>query len=421
MSEADQQSILPEDELAEAFAQIEALSQESPGAADPATPNAEPPSDRAAEVETDAPAIPENDIAAALDELAAAAEELSSKPGGEPPPAPAAPAETPDNHSAGPADHDATHEPPAEQTAGDADDPDTPTPQPPAEAGAPPADQSPPRPAAGDVSFSNALVADDEVAAALAEIESLEDDEAANIPSLDDGTEGAFTSGSAKLTPDEQPDSPTPAAKGGTNDLSADAELAAALAEIETISTQEKRPAAAQVKETRASESAAADQASQPEPPADKDAHAETEEKAPAKRIRFKIKKKPGQDEHDAGAYQPPAKGDATTGGVTLPETPLLKRVVRLLDRLLDAINRPFARLSDTQRNAIGYAAAATLATSLLASLLMPRALPYRDATTFLREKAAAVRAADTHAGRPQPTAAPPADAHTDTDTKTPR
>ncbi len=414
MSEADQQSMLPEDELADAFAQIEALSQNTSQAAETEPARDDPPSAEPDAVATDPPDIPENDIAAALDELAAAAEEIATGTDGAPKPTTDTPQETPDNVTA-PADPDREPETAATTLAEPSDDlaagTDTDDPPPTSDAGEQGAAPDAPeleadadaeprgeaasnRPPAGDISFSNALVPDDELAAALAEIESLTDDD--NIPSLDDDGPGVFTNKSAKLTPDEAQESPAQTDNSGA--LSGDAELAAALAEIETISTQEKTPGTAAVKTSSAPEAAAP--SSKPSPPdgdgettATAEAGEPAEDGAHSKRIRFKIKKKAGQEGEDPNGYKPPTKGEAPAGDVALPETPLFKRIIRILDRLLDAINRPFARLSEAQRNAIGYAAVATIVMSLLAAVFMPKALPHRDATTFLREKAAQLRA----------------------------
>jgi hypothetical protein len=71
------------------------------------------------------------------------------------------------------------------------------------------------------------------------------------------------------------------------------------------------------------------------------------------------------------------------------PVTPLSKRLYRAIDRALDALNRPFAGLSNTQRALVGWVALTTLIVSILAIILMPIVLPHHDAITFLEEKRA--------------------------------
>lgn len=82
------------------------------------------------------------------------------------------------------------------------------------------------------------------------------------------------------------------------------------------------------------------------------------------------------------------------------------KGICRLVDRALDTLNKPFDRFSSQVRNAIGLAAIATVVISIAALLVLPRLMPHRDAVSFLREKRAQLDARPTAPAPPEsPTA----------------
>jgi len=78
------------------------------------------------------------------------------------------------------------------------------------------------------------------------------------------------------------------------------------------------------------------------------------------------------------------------------------KGICRLVDRALDTLNKPFARFSSQVRNAIGLAAIATVVISIAALLVLPRLMPRRDAVSFLREKRAQLDARPTAPAPPE-------------------
>jgi hypothetical protein len=123
----------------------------------------------------------------------------------------------------------------------------------------------------------------------------------------------------------------------------------------------------------------------------DKPEEAASTAAAPSKRKRFCFKiGRPSADEDVAGYEPPDERGEAAaTGRAAPPVTPLSKRLYRAIDRALDALNRPFAGLSNSQRALVGWVALTTLIVSILAIILMPIVLPHRDAITFLEEKRA--------------------------------
>jgi hypothetical protein len=74
----------------------------------------------------------------------------------------------------------------------------------------------------------------------------------------------------------------------------------------------------------------------------------------------------------------------------------------RLVDQALDKLNQPFARFSSRVRSAIGLAAIVTVVISLATLLLSPHVLPQRDALSFLREKRAQLDARPTVPAPPE-------------------
>ncbi len=82
------------------------------------------------------------------------------------------------------------------------------------------------------------------------------------------------------------------------------------------------------------------------------------------------------------------------------------KGICRLVDRALDTLNKPFDRFGIQVRNAIGLAAIASVVISIAALLVLPRLMPRRDAVSFLREKRAQLDARPTAPAPPElPTA----------------
>ncbi len=94
---------------------------------------------------------------------------------------------------------------------------------------------------------------------------------------------------------------------------------------------------------------------------------------------------------------------------LSMPTTRVWKRIYRVSDALMDAVNFPLSWASESMRAAIGYAALASIVVSSAWLLLTPIVLPQRDAITYLQERRAALDAPppeeDGHGGQP-------ADAH---------
>ena len=115
---------------------------------------------------------------------------------------------------------------------------------------------------------------------------------------------------------------------------------------------------------------------------------------AKSKQMRFKVGAKP--EKEDVAQYQTPKERGA--GSIaSLPSTSWLKKIVRVLDQVLEAINRPFENVGEQGRKVLGLIALMTTIISLLAIYLMPKILPNRDAVVFLQE-----RIAELHAPTPE-------------------
>lgn len=123
---------------------------------------------------------------------------------------------------------------------------------------------------------------------------------------------------------------------------------------------------------------------------------------APAKGIKFVIGRKaenPAGSEKSAGSKSEPPKraGLPEPVAATLEDSPaeddlnprvtIGKRVYRLFDGVLEALNRPFQRLSGGLRGAVGIASVTTIIISLGTSAALPVIWPHRDAIAFLEEK----------------------------------
>ncbi len=94
----------------------------------------------------------------------------------------------------------------------------------------------------------------------------------------------------------------------------------------------------------------------------------------------------------------------ATTKEPSAPAAEALpaKGICRLVDRALDTLNKPFDRFGSQVRNAIGLAAIVTVVISTGALLVLPRLMPRRDAVSFLREKRAQLDARPTAPAPPE-------------------
>lgn len=201
----------------------------------------------------------------------------------------------------------------------------------------------------------------DDIAAELARIERMSQEEAAAIPSLDDGDESSRADTATGVVP-----SPTPS--GETS--SPDDELAAALAEVEQLSNKTK-------KDPEQSETTPA--AALATPGGKTGAPAAGPQRKNEKTLQFKI-----------GKQEPSEKKESATAN-TPPRYSWVKPAYDFANRILDAINRPFVGLAPRTRQIIGLAAATTIAVCMLAQFLIPILLPHRDAIQFLQERRAAL------------------------------
>ena len=220
-------------------------------------------------------------------------------------------------------------------------------------------DVAPNAPHAGDISVSNALLDDDELSAALAEIEKTPHSERERIPSLDDG----------EAEPDDAPQIDPVDEQDGE-------EVAA-----EPVPEQPE-DCGGDLPETTAQTSSEDSESPADAPAAD----------APAKpKVRFAIGKKSTEEGGDDTAT-PVDAVEKARAALTDPQTPpVVKKLVRSLDQGLEALNRPFARYGDSVRTLVGWCAVATIIASLLAMFTLPSLLPRRDAITYLKETRAKV------------------------------
>lgn len=289
--------------------------------------------------------------------------------------------------------------------------------------GSPNGDAAPPR--AGDTSVSNAVASEDELAAALGGLEQMSEREVSEIPSLGDETPIEQTSSAADDSIAAPGAPPEPQRAGDTSESNAllpENELETALAEIEQMSEADAEDIpsldepgeassadtdASQQQEAVESEAGAPTGAAESGAPAEEkpeeadsspeddaaatadDSSPEADAKPVEKEVRFAIGKKKAAAQ--AAEYTPPAeRGDGESGQGGAPPIPdLQKRLLRMLDGVLDTVNHPLAGLSESTRKLVGLAALVTLVVSLSAMFILPSMLPRRDAISFLQEKRA--------------------------------
>ena len=259
---------------------------------------------------------------------------------------------------------------------------------------------------------ANTVVPQEDLEAALAEVEKLSEAEAAAAArSPDDGSDQAddATPGSAERemepTTSQTEDAPAPAPAEASPSAE---EVDAKLKEVEALAAD----AAAMPAEAGPDEATSAVEALAPPTSVHRqDAGATPDEAQPCepagkgasegsqspqetsatgapptpKKVRFKIGQK--AREADVAEHRPPDQSADAALSAARPVASLFKRLCRAIDQGLEAVNRPFGRLGDGGRALVGWAALATLIVSILAMILMPMILPHRDALTFLQEK----------------------------------
>jgi hypothetical protein len=236
--------------------------------------------------------------------------------------------------------------------------------------------------------------------------------DSAPSPDVDDVPDPPAATSTTKDAAPHSSDAAATDSVGGAEDsleLLDGRQLEAALAEVERMSAKSKAAQSPHQLErdlaTQADEDGPADTTKSTEPSngtdsgeiaGDADDPTEQESAAsgaaPSKPRRFKIgeRAEPG----DVAEYRPPPQREETDAPVdpTRPVAPFAKRVYRALDRVIDALNRPFGALGETGRSVIGSVALVTLLISIMAALLIPLILPHRDGITFLEEKTAQLR-----------------------------
>ena len=256
---------------------------------------------------------------------------------------------------------------------------------------APITENTPPAPSEADASvpamaettapsYESMLLADEALAAELARLEQMSSEEAAAIPSLDDGT-------------GQTEDPATPADQGafagsepasGSETRPEDEELTATLAEAKKAVANLPQPGAANAD--------APDRSAEPKSAVGNEPQREAAPAAPhavRKKPRFQVGEKPAES---VAVYRPPEE-HRYAGPLPRPVVPLGKRLSRAVDNGLDTINQPFERIDGRKRTLLGCVAATTLVISILAMILMPLLMPHRDAIVFLQEKKAALNA----------------------------
>jgi hypothetical protein len=194
----------------------------------------------------------------------------------------------------------------------------------------------------------------DDISAELARIEQMTQEEAAAIPSLDDGSDDGDEQAETTAALDPGP---------AESEKPHDEELAAALAEVEQISS---KPKAAGEEPVEGAQTAA------PE------AGSAAKEDKPKKPPQFKIGKQEPAESHEID----PA---------SLPKSAWGRRVYSFVAGVLDAFNAPFGEMSAATRNRIGAVGATMIIVALLVRQLMPIILPNYDAIQFIQERRAAL------------------------------
>lgn len=266
---------------------------------------------------------------------------------------------------------------------------------------------------------ANTLVDDDELLAALSEVEALAADLRAEIPDLRDDAapssdapagraEAPTTDVEPTVTDDgadaepagalvHEPDLPAPAeaeslaeepagpvADFGEAELQADPfdgdslipddELAAAFAEVEYV-------------EVAFEEESAPDPEESPELPTDQVPPA-----GQGRALRFQIGKKP---EVAVDAQPMPPEGPTEAKAIAVPVVRLGKRLYRATDAAFELVNRPFGFVGGGARALAGQIAIATIVVSALSAIAIPLVRSDRNAVAFLRERRAAMETAN--------------------------
>ncbi|MBU0616106.1 MAG: hypothetical protein KKI02_00145 [Planctomycetes bacterium] len=236
-----------------------------------------------------------------------------------------------------------------------------------------------------------ALLADEELAAALAEIELAAREKSTAARTRDDDKRGKM--GAA-------PRNDQGAVARHENTPESKTRLACEELTAESVETEELS-AAPELKPPRHSP----DNTDTSDGPADTEGLAESDSRATAgdkskigaapatpkserKKFRFQIGKKPA--EKNTPRSQPPDERRRAVLA-TQPLTLRGKRLYRTVDEGLDTLNRPFDQLGERTRTLVGYVALTTLIVSILAMILIPLILPHRDAVLFLQERRAAL------------------------------
>lgn len=228
-----------------------------------------------------------------------------------------------------------------------------------------------------DIEPSNSLVSDDELLAALSEVEALGD---AGVPDLDDGA-AATQSDAGSADPQRAPQKPAAKPNAGPapdpddplaelnpfgeNDLSA----AFAAVDFDGMEAEEEGEAT--------EDEIAIEFEAEPSPPASKGA-----------KLRFQLGKKPEvvvAEQSDESSDERRRKTPAA------PRTSWRRRVYRLVDQTLDLINRPFGWVPASVRQLVGHLALVTIVMSLLAGTIIPAMMRARSAVRFVQLKRAAL------------------------------
>lgn len=183
----------------------------------------------------------------------------------------------------------------------------------------------------------------------------------------------------------------------GANPLLEDEELQAALKQIEQMSEQEAAKLPSLDEDSIAAPPAVESPASAPAGPAAGAPAKKLEFKLGSKGAAApgKDKDKPAtkfearRPTRKTPASEEPPPEPIERPNVLLPTISFARRVLRWIDAAVEFLNLPGRRLAPEIRDAIGVAALLTLAMSLGAWLVLPRVLPYRDAVRFLEAKVA--------------------------------
>jgi len=381
MSDADTSNLVPEDELRAAFAEIQKMAggqlSAIPSLLDDNDDNTQPVDIQSDSSELNADVEPNE------------SEDVGDEPGGEPESELATVFEKLDELSAEVQERLGEKSESTEPEATpESEEPDVPTEREEPVAEVPPVVDEPSPPASPPARKDNPF--DD----AVAELESMSEEEAEAIPSLDFGEDGRDVAGDETPSTEESEACESASAEEGGDSVSdpdlGGADLAAALAEVEEVSTHSNgEPSDADAVEAQVEGDAESAEASgDPTPDEAPDQNSKpAAAKPPRKKPRFKVGAKAA--EKDVAEYIPPDEPVAAEPAavVVAPVAPLRKRIYRAVDQALDTLNQPFGWLSDRAKMLMGWVALSTLLTSFLAILLMPVILPNRDAISFLNDR----------------------------------